>query len=99
MSNPRILIRPVITEKVTKQTEKEGRYGFIVERTANKIEIKNAVEKEFGVTVTGVRTMIVRGKDRTRYTKTNILRGSTSGYKKAIISLKKGEVIDLYSAI
>lgn len=99
MSNPRILIRPVITEKVTNQTEKEGRYGFIVERTANKIEIKNAVEKEFGVTVTGVRTMIVRGKDRTRYTKTNILRGSTSGYKKAIISLKKGEVIDLYSAI
>lgn len=99
MSNPRILIRPVITEKVTKQTEKEGRYGFVVERTANKIEIKNAIEKEFGVTVTGVRTMIVPGKDRTRYTKTVILSGSTSSYKKAIITLKKGEVIDLYSAI
>ena len=84
---------------VVDQTEKEGRYGFVVERTANKIEIKNAVEKEFGVTVTGVRTMIVPGKDRTRYTKTVILSGSTSSYKKAIITLKKGEVIDLYSAI
>jgi large subunit ribosomal protein L23 len=94
-----ILIRPVITEKVTKQTEKEGRYGFVVARTANKIQIKQAVEKEYGVSVTGVRTMIVRGKDKTRYTRTNILRGSTSSYKKAVITLKKGEVIDLYSAI
>lgn len=94
-----ILIRPVITEKVTKQTENEGRYGFVVARTANKIEIKNAVEKEYGVSVTGVRTMIVRGKNKTRYTKTNILHGGTSSYKKAVITLKKGEVIDLYSAI
>lgn len=92
-----ILIRPLITEKMTAQGEKEGRYGFIVDTKTNKVEIRLAVEKEFNVTVTGVRTMIVRGKERTRYTKTNILRGSTSTWKKAIVTLKKGETIDLYS--
>ena len=94
-----ILIRPLVTEKMTAQSEKQGRYGFVVDRKSNKVEIKHAVEKEYGVTVTGVRTMIVRGKDKTRYTKTNILRGSTSTWKKAIVTLKQGEVIDLYSAI
>lgn len=94
-----ILIRPLITEKMTAQSEKEGRYGFVVDRKSNKVEIRSAVEKEFGVTVTGIRTMIVRGKDKTRYTKTNILRGGTSTWKKAIVTLKKGEVIDLYSNI
>ena len=92
-----IIIRPLITEKMTAQSEKEGRYGFVVDRKSNKVEIRNAVEKEFNVTVTGVRTMIVRGKDRTRYTKTNILRGSTGSWKKAIVTLKAGESIDLYS--
>ena len=94
-----IIIRPLVTEKMTAQTEKEGRYGFVVDRKSNKVEIKNAVEKEYGVTVTGVRTMIVRGKDKTRYTKRNILRGATSSWKKAIVTLKAGENIDLYSAI
>lgn len=94
-----ILIRPLVTEKMTAQSEKEGRYGFVVDRKSNKVEIKHAVEKEYGVTVTGVRTMIVRGKDKTRYTKTNILRGATSTWKKAIVTLKQGEVIDHYSAI
>ena len=95
----RIIIRPLVTEKMTKQTEKEGRYGFVVDRKSNKVEIKNAVEQEYGVTVTGVRTMIVRGKDKTRYTKRNIHRGGTSTWKKAIVTLKAGENIDLYSAI
>ncbi|MBS1582382.1 MAG: 50S ribosomal protein L23 [Bacteroidetes bacterium] len=94
-----ILIRPLITEKMTAQSEKEGRYGFVVDRKSNKVEIKSAVEKEYGVTVTGVRTMIVRGKDKTRYTKTNILHGGTSTWKKAIVTLKQGETIDLYSSI
>ncbi|MFT3886442.1 MAG: 50S ribosomal protein L23 [Flavobacteriales bacterium] len=93
------LIRPLITEKMTAQSEKEGRYGFVVNKKSNKVEIKSAVEKEYGVTVTGVRTMIVRGKDKTRYTKTNILRGGTSTWKKAIVTLKAGETIDLYSNI
>ena len=56
-----ILIRPIVTEKMTAQSEKEGRYGFVVDKKSNKVEIKVAVEKEYGVTVTGVRTMIVRG--------------------------------------
>ncbi|HEX2616065.1 MAG TPA: 50S ribosomal protein L23 [Flavobacteriales bacterium] len=94
-----ILIRPLITEKMTAQSEKEGRFGFVVNKKSNKVEIKSAVEKEYGVTVTGVRTMIVRGKDKTRYTKTNILRGGTGSWKKAIVTLKAGETIDLYSNI
>jgi len=94
-----ILIRPIITEKMTAQGETEGRYGFEVDKSSNKVQIKHAVEQEYGVTVTGVRTMICRGKTRTRYTKTNILRGSTSSYKKAVVTLKKGDVIDLYSSI
>ena len=92
-----ILIRPHITEKMTAQSEKEGRYGFVVDRKSNKVEIRAAVEKEFNVKVTGVRTMIVRGRKRTRYTKSNILHGATSTWKKAIVTLEKGESIDFYS--
>ena len=92
-----ILIRPLITEKMTAQSEKEGRYGFVVDRRSNKVEIRAAVEKEFNVKVTGIRTMIVRGKNRTRYTKSNILKGATSTWKKAIVTLEKGESIDFYS--
>lgn len=94
-----ILLRPIISEKMTKQGEKLGRYGFQVDPKSNKIQIKQAVEKEYSVTVTGVRTMIVRGKHRTRYTKTNILTGRTAGYKKAIVTLKAGDTIDFYSSI
>ncbi|MBK9077102.1 MAG: 50S ribosomal protein L23 [Flavobacteriales bacterium] len=94
-----ILIRPIITEKMTAQGEKENRYGFVVARDSNKLDIRDAVKKQFNVEVESVRTMIVRGKKRTRYTKTNILRGTSSSYKKAIVTLKKGETIDLYSSI
>jgi S-adenosylmethionine synthetase len=73
--------------------------GLTDDRKANKVEIREAVKKEYGVEVLDVRTMIVRGKDRTRYTKTNILRGGTGAWKKAIVTLKKGETIDLYSNI
>lgn len=94
-----IIIRPVVTEKMTAQGESEGRYGFVVDKKSNKVQIKQAVEKEYGVTVTGVRTMICRGKNRTRYTKSQVLKGRTSSYKKAIVTLKEGENIDLYSSI
>jgi large subunit ribosomal protein L23 len=94
-----IIIRPIVTEKMTAQGEKENRYGFEVAKASNKVQIKQAVEKEYNVTVTDVRTMICRGKSRTRYTKTNILKGSTSSYKKAIVTVKTGEAIDLYSSI
>lgn len=94
-----IIIRPIVTEKMTAQGEKENRYGFVVAKASNKVQIKQAVEKEYSVTVTGVRTMICRGKDRTRYTKSVILKGRTKSYKKAIVSLKSGETIDLYTSI
>jgi large subunit ribosomal protein L23 len=94
-----ILIRPIISEKMAAQGEKLNRYGFEVARTSNKLQIKQAVEKEYGVTVTGVRTMIVRGTRRTRYTRTAALHGRTSSYKKAIVTVKSGETIDLYSSI
>jgi large subunit ribosomal protein L23 len=93
------IIRPIVTEKMTAQGEKEGRYGFVVAKNSNKLQIKQAVEKEYNVTVTGVRTMIVRGKSRTRYTKSLILKGRTQSYKKAIVTVKDGESIDLYSSI
>jgi large subunit ribosomal protein L23 len=94
-----IIIRPIVTEKMTAQGEKENRYGFVVDKKSNKVQIKQAVENEYKVTVTGVRTMICRGKNRTRYTKSLILKGRTSSFKKAIVTVKTGEAIDLYSSI
>ena len=94
-----ILVKPLITEKMTADTEKNNAYGFIVADGANKVEIKKAVEKEYGVTVTSVRTLRVDGKRRQRYTKTGIIKGRTVGYKKAIVSLAEGEMIDFYENI
>jgi large subunit ribosomal protein L23 len=94
-----ILVKPLITEKMTADTEKNNSYGFVVSDGANKVEIKKAVEKEYGVTVTSVRTLRVDGKRRQRYTKTGIIKGRTVGYKKAIVSLAEGELIDFYENI
>lgn len=94
-----ILVKPLITEKMTADTEKNNAYGFVVLDGANKVEIKKAVEKEYGVTVTSVRTLRVDGKSRQRYTKTGIIKGRTVGYKKAIVSLAEGEMIDFYENI
>lgn len=94
-----ILIKPIITEKMTADTEKNNRYGFVVSPQANKIQIKQAVEKLYGVNVAGVRTMRYAGKDKTRYTKSAIIRGKSQAFKKAIISLADGETIDFYSNI
>jgi large subunit ribosomal protein L23 len=94
-----IIIRPIVTEKMTAQGEKENRYGFVVARDSNKVQIKQAVEQEYKVTVTGVRTMITHGKRRTRFTKSLVLRGRSSSTKKAIVTVKDGETIDLYSSI
>ena len=87
-----ILIRPLITEKMTKQGETLGRYGFEVARTSNKLEIKQAVEKHFGKKVEGVRTANFAGKAR-RERRADY--GRTNHYKKAIVRLKEGERIDL----
>jgi large subunit ribosomal protein L23 len=94
-----ILVKPLITEKMTADTEKNNAYGFVVADGANKVEIKKAVEQEYGVTVTSVRTLRVDGKRRQRYTKTGIIKGRTVGYKKAIVSLAEGEMIDFYENI
>jgi len=94
-----ILVKPLITEKMTADTEKNNSYGFVVSDDANKVEIKKAVEKEYGVTVTSVRTLRVDGKRRQRFTKTGIIKGRTVGYKKAIVSLAEGEMIDFYENI
>jgi len=94
-----ILVKPLITEKMTADTEKNNAYGFVVSDGAKKVEIKKAVEKEYGVTVTSVRTLRVDGKSRQRFTKTGIVKGRTVGYKKAIVSLAEGELIDFYENI
>ena len=94
------IIKPLVTEKMTKITEKEpNRYGFIVRPEANKLEIKKEVETMYNVTVEDVNTMRYAGKRSQRYTKAGLVRGHKSAYKKAIVTLKKGEEIDIYSNI
>lgn len=92
-----VLIRPILTEKVNTQMEKTGRYTFCVKRMANKIEIKNAVEQFYGVKVAVVNTMVVPGKNKTRYTKAGFVQGMKPAYKKAVVTLEEGETIDLFS--
>jgi len=94
-----ILLKPIVTEKMTDQSEKFNRYGFIVARDANKVQIKRAVEEMYGVTVESVKTMIYNGKKKMRYTKSGIMSGRTSVYKKAIITVAEGDTIDFYSNI
>jgi len=94
-----ILKKPIITEKMTLQGEKLNRYGFIVDKNANKIQIKNAVEEMYDVTVDAVNTMVYGGKAKSRYTKTGIITGKTRSFKKAIITLAEGDIIDFYSNI
>jgi large subunit ribosomal protein L23 len=93
-----VLKKPLVTEKVSAMNEK-GRYGFIVDMNANKVEIKKAVEKQYGVTVESVNTMKVMGKFKVRFTKSGVLAGRKPNYKKAIVTLAAGEVIDFYSNV
>ena len=97
MSNT--LIKPLITEKMSLDTEQNNSYGFVVTDGANKIEIKKSVEAQYGVTVTSVRTLRVDGKSRQRFAKTGVVRGRTNGYKKAIVSIAEGQTIDFYDNI
>lgn len=91
-----ILVKPVITEKSEMLSEKKGQYSFIVHRRANKIEIRNAIEKAYGVNVDSVNTMVMPGKAKNRNTKSGMVRGRVSSFKKAIVTLVEGEVLDLY---
>lgn len=92
-----ILKKPLITEKQTKDTDKLGTFGFIVDKKANKVEIKKAIEKMYGVNVSEVRTLVVAAKAKSRYTKAGILSGRKGSYKKAIVKLAEGETIDFFS--
>ena len=94
-----ILIKPIVTEKMTVLGEKLNRYGFIVDREANKLQIKAAVEQTYNVSVADVNTINYHGKKKSRYTKAGMLRGRMNHYKKAIVTLKEGETIDFYSNI
>lgn len=102
----KILVRPLVTEKMNAITDRmsahkspRGRYGFIVERDANRIEIARAVEARYNVTVLSVNTMQYMGKRRSRYTKRGLVVGRTAAYKKAIVTLKPGDNIDFFSNI
>jgi large subunit ribosomal protein L23 len=94
-----VLIRPILTEKANAQQEKLRRYAFKVNRKANKLEIKKAVEDFYGITVVDVKTVVVPSKARSRSTKAGLITGRKPGYKKALITLAEGDTIDLYSNI
>jgi len=94
-----ILIKPIITEKMTNDSELNNRYGFVVNKNANKVEIKKVVEATYGVSVEAVRTMNYPVKRTTKFTKTGIVNGMKGSYKKAIVQLADGDNIDFYSNI
>ncbi|HNR19787.1 MAG: 50S ribosomal protein L23 [Bacteroidetes bacterium] len=94
-----VIKKPIITEKMTAMGEKHGRYAFVVDKNANKIEIKKAVKKMYNVNVASVNTINTPGKSLSRFTTTGVLSGHKGKYKKAIITLAKGETIDFYSSI
>jgi large subunit ribosomal protein L23 len=94
-----IIVKPIVTEKMTGLGEKLNRYGFKVQKEANKIQIKKAVEAMYNVTVTDVNTAIVAPKTKSRFTKSGQIVGKTAAYKKAVVTVKKGEQIDFYSNI
>jgi len=95
-----IIIKPIVTEKLTAITNKTpNRFGFRVSPDANKLEIKRAVEAMYGVSVVDVNTMKYSGKLKSRFTKSGVLTGKQAAFKKAIITLKEGEVIDFFSNI
>jgi large subunit ribosomal protein L23 len=94
-----IIVRPVVTEKMNAQAEGLKKYGFIVDKKANKVQIKKAVENLYGVTVESVNTMFYAGKRKSRFTRTGYVAGRRNAYKKAVITLREGDTIDFYSNI
>lgn len=94
-----ISIQPIVTEKATRLTEKLNRYTFRVSPDANKFQIKDLVEKIYGVKVVKVNISVVRSKNKSRWTKSGLLRGRSESYKKAFITLAEGQTIDYYSNI
>jgi len=94
-----IIVRPLVTEKMNQMGNILNKYGFMVHKEATKLQIKREVEKLYNVKVADVNTIVQRGKRISRYTKTGILKGRKSSYKKAIVTLAEGHKIDFYSNI
>jgi large subunit ribosomal protein L23 len=93
------IIRPLVTEKMNRLTEKEKQYGFIVNPQANKVQIKEEIESLYNVSVVGISTMVYAGKNKSRYTRSGFTKGRTNAFKKAVVTLKDGDTIDFYSNI
>jgi len=94
-----ILIKPLITEKADGLSDKMGHYSFIVNKNANKLEIKKEIEKMYSVNVSSVNTLIMPGKAKNRNTKSGLVKGRISSFKKAIVKLADGEIIDFFGDI
>ncbi len=94
-----ILIKPIISEKAEILSGSEGQYSFVVNKRANKVEIRKAVEEMYSVSVSSVNTLIMPGKSKTRNTKSGVLKGKSSSYKKAIVKLSNGEEIDFFGEV
>jgi large subunit ribosomal protein L23 len=94
-----VLIKPILSEKANKQAEKENRYAFVVDRKANKLEIKRAVKEFYGVEVAAVNTSVIPGKTKSKFTKAGYIVGRKPAKKKAVVTLAEGETIDLYGTV
>lgn len=94
-----ILIKPLVTEKMTELMERENKYGFVVDYNTNKIEIAKAIEKKFEVNVVSVNTIRYKGKTKTQSTKKGRFTGKTPRFKKAIITIKEGQTLDLFEEV
>jgi large subunit ribosomal protein L23 len=94
-----VILKPVITEKMTAKAEALNQYGFIVDKRANKIQIKGEVEELYGVEVLSVNTMNYSGKRKSRNTKSGVISGKTNAFKKAVVTIAEGESIDFFSNI
>ncbi|MBN1159190.1 MAG: 50S ribosomal protein L23 [Bacteroidales bacterium] len=94
-----IIIKPIVTEKINAQADRLRKYGFVVNRKANKVQIRKAVENLYGVTVESVDTMNYGGKQKSRYTRTGLISGKQAAFKKAVVTLREGDIIDFYSNI
>ncbi|MDI9357351.1 MAG: 50S ribosomal protein L23 [Phycisphaerales bacterium] len=99
MKATQIIGQPLISEKSTKLQEKLGQYVFLVNKNANKIEIKKAIQDFYGVKVSAVSTAILPGHNKSKFTKAGFIKGSTASYKKAFVTLGVGEKIDFYASI
>ena len=92
-----ILVKPILTEKATNESELRNSYTFIVSKDANKIQIKKAIEESYGVSVIKVRTMIYGAQSMTKHTKRGVQKSKKGAYKKALVKISEGDRIDFFS--